>query len=118
MALPWHGWRPGYDANGQPSSASKMHPSIPQPTVDWNGTFDWSGMNGGSFMGEDVYGSFASMDADLLHLPDNCGNSGMSLVPVYNTVREPADFAVASSSPHQLRPTVNDGQRRRPLRLP
>ena len=43
-------------------------------------------MNGGSFMGEDVYGSFASMDADLLHLPDNSGNSGMSLVPVYRQV--------------------------------
>ncbi len=56
------------------------------------------------FMGEDGYGSFASLDADLLRLPNNSGNGGLSLV--YNTVREPDDFTVASSCPHQPLSTV------------
>ena len=64
MAFSWRGSRPGYDAYGQPASASTMHPSLPQPP------FDWNGMPTGGLMGEDGYGSFASMDADLLHLQD------------------------------------------------
>ena len=54
------------------------------------------------FMGEDGYGSFASLDADLLRLPNNSGNGGLSLV--YSTVREPDDFTVASSCPRQPLP--------------
>ena len=101
MALSWRALWLGYDAYGQPSSGTNPRRSSPQPTYHWDNTAP------GGFVGEDGYGSFASMDADLLQLPDNGGNSGMSLVPVYNIVRHPDDFAVASSSSRgQCMPTV------------
>ena len=101
MALSWRALCLGYDAYGQPSSGTNPRRSSPQPTYHWDNTAP------GGFVGEDGYGSFASMDADLLQLPDNGGNSGMSLVPVYNIVRHPDDFAVASSSSRgQCMPTV------------
>ena len=102
MAHSWRGpWLvppAHYPSDGQPSSDTRPHPAFPVPQYEWNG------MAPAHFMGEDGYGSFASLDADLLRLPNNSGNGGLSLV--YNTVREPDDFTVASSCPRQPLPTV------------